>query len=78
MFEMGWLLVQIKVHDEQSRIEILQDVRYGFWAWWLSVFIQHDAMLNQNYTSPGLYHRQKEKLVHSIEIDFTAANFLNI
>jgi hypothetical protein len=77
MFEMGCRLVEQQVHDEQSRKDILENVRYGFWSWWLSVFIQHDAMLMENNIT-RYYTAYKKRMLSSIEIDFSGENFLNI
>lgn len=77
LFETGCQLVEQQVHDAASRKLILEDVKYGFWSWWLSVFIQHDAMLMENRIIAG-YKAEKEKMLNSIEIDFSGDNFLNI
>jgi len=77
MFEMGCQLVEQQVHDVETRKLILENVRYGFWSWWLSVFIQHDAMLMENRIISG-YKAEKSKMLSSIEIDFSGDNFLNI
>lgn len=77
LFETGCQLVEHQVHDAETRKLILENVRYGFWSWWLSVFIQHDAMLMQNRIISG-YKAEKSKMLSSIEIDFSGENFLNI
>lgn len=80
LFENGCLMAEAKVNDEVYRQQLLTDVSYGYWAWWMSMYVQHDAqLLAAHYTRWGSleYANSKERLINRADIDLRPETFLN-
>jgi hypothetical protein len=74
LFETGWQLVQQQEPDPDVRVAILQDSSLGFWAWWISAFIAHDALLVERKLLRH-YYQQKWHMANTVEIDFIGDSY---
>ncbi len=69
MFEMGCQCVEMQEHDRDVGNLILQNVEYGFWAWWITAFLEHDRQLMVSNRLHN-YHIEKDKLSRFYKLDF--------
>lgn len=69
MFEMGCQCVEMQEHDKDVGNLILTDVEYGFWAWWITAYLEHDKQLIENDRINDYYH-EKQRMLDNLPIDF--------
>lgn len=79
LFETGCEFIENNIEDGAHQLRILEKVEYGFWAFWISVFVQDDECLlrcgcSTDYLKEN-YSRLKQET--SIYVKIANTDFLN-
>jgi hypothetical protein len=79
MFDTGCRFVEMHIDPSFKANALLMDSEFGFWAWWISFYTQHDETL-LDYVSvktPKQYGLKKQTLLTLFEARKQFDHFLN-
>lgn len=78
LFETGCRFIERNIEDEFTRRRLLQQQCFGFWDWWLVIFITDDESLLQFHSvnSLTIYELEKQRLLSLMDTNTQFRYFL--
>lgn len=78
LFETGCRFIERNVADEFSQNRLLKEETFGYWDWWMVIFINDDETLLQFHTvnSPEIYTIEKQRLISLMDTNSQFRYFL--